>query len=504
MMNNKTTKRALFSSIMALVLCFAMLVGTTFAWFTDTEVSGSNVIKAGNLDIEVQYTLDGETWADLDGADDLFQKGLWEPGHTEVVGLKIENKGTLALKYKAYTNIVDETIGKTKAGKDIVLSEILTVSTVTQQADMIGEALMNLIFNGGQNTDTTAPKSFKSGNIFECDQELAPGAAHYLIVVVDMAETVGNEANHDGTHIPEIDFGLNVVATQYTQEYDTFSNQYDAPAVYPVLTADDFVAAVKAGGHVIMGADIKLTRAEAIPVANDVFIDMSGYDLDCSANTSRPFQIVDGAEMTIKAYDSDIVCGTYGLVRMDEAGHVTINGGNFTGELPNAGFIRVSGSEAQSITLNDVTVKATATDSRIIGGEIDDVTLNVNGGTFEAGMGFIASKGTINGATITTKSPKNMMPAVYAAGDMLVKNCTINAAYNALAVDGGNTLTVENCTVNAPADKLAFQVFSSGGTIDVKNTTYTGGMGCTGNPNTGCVAIVNIDGVEAYRKAHHT
>ena len=51
----KTTKRALFSSVMALILCFSMLVGTTFAWFTDEVKSGVNQIVAGNLDVELEY-----------------------------------------------------------------------------------------------------------------------------------------------------------------------------------------------------------------------------------------------------------------------------------------------------------------------------------------------------------------------------------------------------------------------------------------------------------------
>jgi len=116
MTNCKSTKRALLTSSISLLLCFAMLLGTTFAWFTDSAATGSNVITAGNLDIDVQYTLDGENWADLDGATDLFQKSLWEPGHTEVVVLKIENNGSLALKYAANMNIVSETTGKTKDG----------------------------------------------------------------------------------------------------------------------------------------------------------------------------------------------------------------------------------------------------------------------------------------------------------------------------------------------------------------------------------------------------
>lgn len=54
MKSSKTAKRALFSSVMALIICFSMLVGTTFAWFTDSVSSGVNTIVAGNLDIELE------------------------------------------------------------------------------------------------------------------------------------------------------------------------------------------------------------------------------------------------------------------------------------------------------------------------------------------------------------------------------------------------------------------------------------------------------------------
>ncbi len=233
MTNTKNTKHALLTSVMAMLLCCSMLVGTTFAWFTDSVASSSNTITAGNLDIEVQYTLDGENWKELDGATDLFQKGLWEPGHTEVVALRIKNNGSLALKYAANMNIVNETKGKTKDGADIVLSDILTVTTVTHQVNQVGDILLGMVFGGSQNTDTGAAKTFKSGNILASDQELLAGDAHYVIITVDMAETVGNEANHNGTNIPSIDFGINVLASQLTYENDSFGNQYDKDATYP-------------------------------------------------------------------------------------------------------------------------------------------------------------------------------------------------------------------------------------------------------------------------------
>ena len=238
MTNTKRTKRALLSSVVALLLCFSMLIGTTYAWFTDSVTSASNVIKTGNLDIEVEYTLDGETWNDLDGAGDLFQKGLWEPGHTEVVALKIENKGSLALKYVANMNIYNEIVGKNKDGGDIVLSEILTVGTLVQEANQVGEIAVELAFKNENMYKGTA--AFKASNVLEENQELLPGSAHYVIIKVDMAETVGNEANHDGVNVPSIEFGLNVLATQYTYENDSFGNQYDKDAAYDKLWNGSF------------------------------------------------------------------------------------------------------------------------------------------------------------------------------------------------------------------------------------------------------------------------
>ena len=80
-MNNKATKRALVSSVMALFLCFAMLLGTTFAWFTDSVISGNNKITAGNLDVELDYYVDGE-WVSVNGSTDIFDdEALWEHSH---------------------------------------------------------------------------------------------------------------------------------------------------------------------------------------------------------------------------------------------------------------------------------------------------------------------------------------------------------------------------------------------------------------------------------------
>lgn len=51
---SNTTTRALLGSVMVLLLCTAMLVGTTFAWFTDT-VNTVSTLQAGNLNVTLQY-----------------------------------------------------------------------------------------------------------------------------------------------------------------------------------------------------------------------------------------------------------------------------------------------------------------------------------------------------------------------------------------------------------------------------------------------------------------
>ena len=115
-MKKTSTKRALLSAILALVMTVSMLVGTTFAWFTDSVTSAGNKIVAGNLDVEL-HMYDGSAYVDISnatnpifGADGLAAAAdgsstLWEPGKTQVVYLAIKNAGSLALKYKVALNV---------------------------------------------------------------------------------------------------------------------------------------------------------------------------------------------------------------------------------------------------------------------------------------------------------------------------------------------------------------------------------------------------------------
>ncbi len=263
MTKKHSTKRSLIASILVLCLCFTSLIGTTFAWFTDEVTSANNVIKTGNLNIEAEYTLDGETWNNFDGADDLFQKGLWEPGHTEVVAIRITNTGSLALKYKVHMNIVEEIVGKSVQGNDIVLSSVLEVSTLAKSSEEVADTV-ELAFSGENNVAYENTASFKDSNVLKSEKELQPGAAHYLIVKVDMPETVGNEANANSPEeAPSIEFGIDVLATQYTAESDSFDNLYDNDSLY-----ENSVSATIEGGESIAVKDVAVTLSDGMAEEN--------------------------------------------------------------------------------------------------------------------------------------------------------------------------------------------------------------------------------------------
>jgi len=107
-MTKRRTKRTLIMSLVSMILCCAMFIGTTFAWFTDSVESANNIIVAGNLDVELEYyDTTAQEWKTV-GTEPLFDEdALWEPGHTEVAYLKIKNAGSLALKYQLGINAED-------------------------------------------------------------------------------------------------------------------------------------------------------------------------------------------------------------------------------------------------------------------------------------------------------------------------------------------------------------------------------------------------------------
>ena len=191
--NQKATKRALLTSVMALVMCVVMLVGTTFAWFTDTASTGVNKITSGNLHVEIQdkegNKIENLEWVAKDGR--AQDKILWEPGATyTLTPFKIANTGNLALKYK------------------------MVVTGLDGDADLLRVIKFTYTVNG------TALDLNKEGH-------LTAGASTDMITVsAAMDKNAGNE--YMDKTLTGIKF--TVYATQDTVENDSLNNLYDKDA----------------------------------------------------------------------------------------------------------------------------------------------------------------------------------------------------------------------------------------------------------------------------------
>ena len=210
MTNRKSTKRALLGSIMAMVLCLAMLVGATFAWFTDTASTGVNKIQAGKLDVALEMKDAAGQWVSAEGKTLNWVKAaageqvLWEPGCTyELPQLRVVNNGNLALKYKV---IITGINGSAKLNEAIEWT--------------IGDVAMG------------------------AEQHLAAGESNAFTIKGHMKESAGNEYMNES-----IDgIAITVVATQDTVESDSFDKDYDADAEYPVVA----VANVNTNGDTVL------------------------------------------------------------------------------------------------------------------------------------------------------------------------------------------------------------------------------------------------------------
>ncbi len=205
MTSSKSTKRALISSALAILMCVAMLISTTFAWFTDTASTGVNKIQAGNLNIELQMKDNDGKWVNAEGKTLSFLVNgkipaegtqiLWEPGCTYTLPeLRIVNNGNLALKYKV---VVSGIQGSAK------LNEVIDWTMKLDDADFIMGSEHSL---AAKNNDTVDFDIFTISGT--------------------MDKNAGNEYQNES-----IDgISINVYATQDTVENDSFGNTYDKDA----------------------------------------------------------------------------------------------------------------------------------------------------------------------------------------------------------------------------------------------------------------------------------
>ena len=255
MMKNYSTKKAFMMSAISMLLCFSMLIGTTFAWFTDSVTSGNNIIMSGNLDVEM-YWADGTKAVPTDNADwtdastgAIFNYEKWEPGYVEVRHIKIANNGSLALKYQLVI---------AANGEVSDLADVIDVYYVDPAAQVTDRAALNSVPKLGTLTEVLAAFNDTASGILE------PGKEDVVTIALKMQEDAGNE--YQKASLCDGGFSVQLLATQMTSELDSFGNDYDKNA------AAAFFPGFQGGSADINVAfdDQGLTTAEVAVTGGDV------------------------------------------------------------------------------------------------------------------------------------------------------------------------------------------------------------------------------------------
>lgn len=488
MTKKRSTKRSLLASILALCLCFASFAGTTFAWFTDQVTSANNIITSGNLDIELYYQLkDEDTWTKVTEATNVFKEDtLWEPGHTEIVKLKVVNEGSLALKYNLGVNVASEVGSVNVNDKPFKLSDFIKFGIVDgaqsytrDQAIAAAEANGATALKTAYNSGSTALEAKNDGNT---DEKI-------VTMVVYMPTTVGNEANFKkGAAVPTIHLGINLMATQMTAESDSFDNQYDANAMTYVKDTAEAQAALDAA---VPGTVIKLLpgasygtlylRPYAGAAATKV-VDWIGNNYGWETYTLfEDVTIVGASGATVDAIE--IEGGTYYhtehsqaatypvMLSLVELKNVVIDGVTFTGK---GGYDPQGYGNAINLAGNNIKVNGLTLKNCVLENEGNNARL------------LYKTEATTHVHTYAYEGVEYTF--VGNLKDITVTGCTFNGGYMGLELRETENLTITNNTFNV-ADRNILLPTNTG-------CTYSGNITITGNvSNNAKERFVRADGM---------
>ena len=432
MTSSKSTKRALISSALAILMCVAMLIGTTFAWFTDTASTGVNKIQAGNLKMEVSYknTSDGEFIVLNESTNVFKQDTLWEPGHVEYAVLNVKNIGTLALKYKLGINIAGETGSTNVLGNEFKLSDYIKFGVVDD--DLSGKTRDEMV------AAVTDSKLIKEGYSKESHLDTTD-ANETVTLVVWMPTDVGNKANYKvGAAVPEINLGINVAATQYTHESDSFGNQYDRYAQYPDVT----VVQLAAGDETAVNNALK----DAIAAAKTA---------DATTGKPTPTQIVLPANTTV-TLESGVATPAQGQtsdIKITGDKTTKIKFQNSTGGSDGSG---TTYQDRANLTFQGVTISGGTEQFVARGGVVTFIDCTINGEIKKT----TADKFVFSGCTFT----KPVSQVGYGCKDVIFSNCVFNTdGYGIKIYSEGYypvvNLTVKNCTFNNSGSAAKSAIF---------------------------------------------
>ena len=361
-------RKILVSSMIMIISCCLLFAGTTFAWFSDSVTSNNNIITAGNLDVELEYSYDAKDWKTVDADTYVFnQEALWEPGYTEYVFLRVSNKGSLSLKYTLALRTAEQ-VGTNVNGEEYKLSDYLTVSAVISDVIEPGK----LSRKGAEAILANGTNEVGFG-VLSKSAALLKGEADYVQLVIGMPSSVGNEANPQKGKEAKISFALDLIATQLNNEQDSFGSDYDeaAPWVGGVNT-DWYFEDPTAANYTLNSAEDLAGLAAIVngtassPLARSAVNDnFKGKTITLTSDLD-----LQGIEWSPIGTDENPFLGNF-----DGAGHTIYNlNVNNDGW---AGFIGHAG-KGNAVTISNLTIDgATITSNRMAGVVVGQVYGNV-------------------------------------------------------------------------------------------------------------------------------
>jgi len=465
MTNRKSTKRALLGSIMAMVLCLAMLVGATFAWFTDTASTGVNKIQAGNLDVALEMKDAAGQWVPAEGKTLEFKKAaageqvLWEPGCTyELPQLRVVNKGNLALKYK---------IQITGIQGDAKLNEVIDW-TINDAAIDLTEGHLT----AGQQGDAFTIKGH-------------------------MKEAAGNDYQNltiDG-------IGINVVATQDTVESDSSNNQYDANAEYPitVTTGDELQTIVNnatAPVNVVLMNSIT-TNNFVIPEDKDVTLDLNGR----TVTNAESHTILNKGHLTLKDSSAD----KSGQIISLKGNTAALRNGDNAVCVVEGGTISRDGANGNTWHVVENFGKMTFNGGKVVLKNGNGFAITNGWNYFDPGASTTHAVMEINALELDTDS-SGIKNCRY--GDLTVNDVNVaSTGYWALSNDYLGTAVINGGTFTS----TSFKAVSNGAAMTVNGGTFDGTAGffvqsyATSTVlNGGTYTNMNVDALAGYVGTGHT
>jgi len=385
----KSVKRALFSSLVSLVLSCSMLVGTTFAWFTDSVESATNQIVAGNLDVELYHADKGTNGADekVTNTTKLFDdvsSNLWEPGATAWEKFTIANEGTLALKYQFALNVTDA-----KVVNGVSFTKMLRATIVDETFDYTRA-----------NIEAIAENEWSDLASFTRPGNLAADTEETFGVIIRWAPTDHDNdfnMNNGKTGGPvSVKVGAKLVATQFTAEVDGNGSDYDKDAWadgMKVVSGEDLQAAINNGvQNIVLENNIVLNDGPIVIPANT-----SSVSTMSAKNTSNAFVLnLNGKTISAPngyAFENEgnlVIEGEgtltgLGIIR-SKGGSVVINGGTFnaSSRWQDSKYQHTLKAENTVVTINGGNFDATVNgQTNAMIGIAENAVVTINGGSFK-------------------------------------------------------------------------------------------------------------------------